>query len=297
MTAQSTRHILLIEPAEFFANPETMETNVYQHDAHEPHDATFKKALKEFRAFRDMLVENGVFVTVARGIAGCPDMIFPNWMSTHENKEMMLYPMLTANRRAERTPELIGLLEKSYTLRHDFRDWEHGDLFIEATGSLCLDRVNRIVYAGLSRRTSAAAVRKWANVTGYKAEIFETRSHTDLPVYHTDLTIWIGTEIAAVCAECILPEYREHIVSSLRQHRDVLELSRAQQEAFCGNSLEVLGEGDRRMLVMSDSALDALTDNQIKQLNRYFDRLLHSPIATIEKYGGGSARCLMAELF
>lgn len=296
MTAQSTRHIFLIEPAEFYANPETMETNVYQVDEHEPKDAILKKAVREFRGFRDMLVENGVHVTEVKGSVGCPDMLFPNWVSTHEDG-MILYPMLNHSRRAERRQDLIDLLSKSYNLLHDMRDWENHDMFVEATGSLCLDRVNKIAYAALSRRTSSEAARKWAEMMNYEIEIFETRSHTDLPVYHTDLVMWIGTDVAAVCAECILPEYRQRIVDSLKGKRDVVELTALQQQAFCGNSLEVLGENGARMLVMSSRAHEALTEKQIKQMNKHFSRLVHAPIPTIETYGGGSARCLMGELF
>jgi hypothetical protein len=294
---QSTRHIFLIEPAEFYANPETMETNVYQMDEHESHDATLKKAVQEFRGFRDMLVENGVFVTVVKGSAGCPDMLFPNWVSTHDGKNMILYPMLNQSRRDERRPDLIALLAGTYKLQHDLRSWENDGQFVEATGSLCLDRLNKIAYAALSRRTTADAARQWAKLMNYEIEIFETSSHTDLPVYHTDLVMWIGTEVAAVCAECILPAYRESVLSRLESSRDVIELTAAQQQAFCGNSLEVLGEKDEKMLVMSQRAYDALTDQQIKKLNQYYARLLYTPIPTIETYGGGSARCLMGELF
>ena len=297
MTGQSTRHILLIEPAEFYANSETMETNVYQHDEHEPHAATGKKALAEFRAFRDALVEAGIFVTVARGAPGNPDQLFPNWASTHAGGQLILYPMLNNSRRRERTSDMIGLFTQHYDVLHDLRDWEKDGKFIEATGSLVLDRVNRIVYAGLSRRTSRAAVEGWAKLMGWRAEIFDSRSHTDLPVYHTDLLIWIGTDVCAVAAENIVPEDRARIVDSLKAHRDVIELTREQQQAFCGNSLEVMGENNERMLVMSQSARDALSPAQVKQLQKYFTRLVAAPLTTIETYGGGSARCLMQEMF
>ena len=163
MTAQSTRHILLIEPAEFYANPETMETNVYQHDAHEAHGATQKKALAEFRAFRDALVEAGVVRHDGARPAGPARPAFPNWASTHEDRKFILYPMLNDSRRRERTPDMIGLFAgRCYELAHDLRDWESKGKFIEATGSLVLDRVHKIVYAGLSRRTTREAVEAWA---------------------------------------------------------------------------------------------------------------------------------------
>lgn len=296
--AQSTRHIMLIEPLDFFGNPETMETNVYQVDEHESHEQIQAKALQEFRGFRNLLTENGIHVTVARGHKNCPDQLFPNWISTHQGKGMVLYPMYNESRRRERAPEMIELLEKTYPIIHDLRSWENEGLIIESTGSVALDHVNRIAYAGLSKRTNAEAVKKWCGLLGYEPVIFETESHLQgMPIYHTDLVIYIGTEVAVVAADTIKPEYRDTVVNSLKKHRDVVLLSKAQQEAFCGNSLEVVGEDDKRMLVMSTTAFNALTDEQKQTFGKYFAKIIHAPLPTIEKYGGGSARCLMLELF
>ena len=288
---------MLIEPAEFYANPETMETNVYQIDEHEPHDATLQRALKEFHGFRVMLEKNGIKVSVAKGKKGCPDMLFPNWISTHEGGGMILYPMLNESRRAERTPEIIDTLSKSYKIIHDLRDWENEKFIVEATGSLCLDRMFKTAYAALSKRTDAEAVREWGSLMGYDVEIFNTRSHTGLPVYHTDLVMFIGTEVAAICMECILEEYRDRLLQRLYGFREVVELTMDQQKVFCGNSLEVIGEGGQKMLVMSDAAFAALTEWQKERFAKYYSRIIHAPIPTIETYGGGSARCLMLELF
>ena len=288
---------MLIEPAEFFANPETMETNVYQVDERESHDATLQTALKEFRGFREVLEKNGVKVTVAKGKKDCPDMLFPNWISTHEGGGMILYPMLNESRRAERSQDIIDALKKDYKILHDFRDWEKEKFIVEATGSLCLDRMFKTAYAALSKRTDAEAVREWGALMGYDVEIFKTRSHTGAPVYHTDLVMFIGTEVAAICMECILEEYRDRLLQRLYGFREVVELTMAQQTAFCGNSLEVIGEGGQKMLAMSDSAFNALTAEQKERFGKYYSRILHSPLPTIEAYGGGSARCLMLELF
>lgn len=301
MISQSTRHIMLIEPLDFFGNPETMETNVYQVDQQETHAAIQQRALQEFRGFRNMLTENGVHVTVARGHKNCPDQIFPNWISTHVDKNgvrgMILYPMYNESRRRERAPEMIELLNRTYDIIHDLRDWEHEGRIIESTGSFALDHVNRIAYAGLSKRTDADAVRQWCKLMDYKPVIFETRSHKGPPIYHTDLVVYIGTEVAVVCADCITEEHRKTVVDSLAAHRDVVFLTREQQMSFCGNSLEVLGDNDDRMLVMSGTAFKALTDTQFDHLGKYFKRFLHAPLPTVEMYGGGSARCLMLELF
>lgn len=296
--AQSTRHILLIEPVDFFGNPETMETNVYQAHEEQDHAAIQKKALEEFRSFRNMLTENGVHLTILRGEKNRPDQIFPNWLSTHQGQGMILYPMYNQSRRDERSADMIEVLSKTYPIIHDFRDWENDGLIIESTGSMVMDHVNRKVYAGLSKRTTKEAVEKWCDIMGYKPIIFETESHLQgMPIYHTDLVIYIGTELAVVASEVLKKEDRDRVVASLEEDREVLHLTRDQQESFCGNSLEVLGEGNQRMLVMSSTAYNALTADQLAVMNKHFAKVLHSPLPTIEMYGGGSARCLMAELF
>ena len=295
---QSTRHILLIEPLDFFGNPETMETNVYQAHEDQDHAAIQAKALGEFRNFRNMLTENGVHLTVLRGEKNRPDQIFPNWLSTHQSQGMILYPMYNQSRRDERSPDMIEVLSKTYPIIHDFRDWENEGHIIESTGSMVMDHLNRKVYAGLSKRTTKEAVEKWCEIMGYEPIIFETESHLQgMPIYHTDLVIYIGTDIAVVASDVIKQEYRDTVVKSLSEHREVVHLSREQQEAFCGNSLEVLGEGNQRMLVMSSTAYSALKPEQIAVFNKHFAKILHSALPTIEMYGGGSARCLMAELF
>jgi hypothetical protein len=294
--SQSTRHIFLIEPAAFYANPETMDTNVYQVDRHEPHDVVLHKALREFHDFQNILIENGVYVTTAKGHKECPDHLFPNWVSTHENG-MILYPMMNSNRQAERAPEMIALLEKSYNLLHDISPWEKDGLILESTGSLVLDRVNRIAYAALSARTHEDAVKEWARLMDYEPVIFETEGPTGQPVYHTDLVIFIGTGVAGICPDNIREEYRSNILDRLSATRDIVAFTREQQKSFCGNSLEVKGTDDKAMLVMSEKAYKALRDDQKKHFSRHFSKVLHTPLTTIESYGGGSARCLMCELF
>ncbi len=302
MSQQSTNHILMIKPAEFYANPETMETNVYQvADTVENHHDIFQRALDEFRTFRDKLLANGVKVTTAHGHKGRPDMLFPNWAATFPNGKMMLCPMLNENRRAERVPEIINLLERSYEEVIDWTAYEDEGLYLESTGSICLDHVNKVVYSALSRRTSRELVEKWADVMGYDAEIFDTKSDPGCPdskpVYHTDLVMNIGTTMVAVCASCIVDADRERIMSRLKSTHDVMELSVEQLRSFCGNALEVQGKGGKKMLVMSAAAHDALDDGQLEMIGQHYERIIHSPLPTIEKYGGGSARCLMLELF
>lgn len=294
---QSTGHLLLIEPAAFYANPETMDTNVYQVEEKETPEAIYARALQEFRAFRDMLVENRVAVTTVKGMEGCPDHLFPNWISTHTGGKMIVYPMRNDSRRAERSPEMMAFFGSLYETADDLTPFEKQGNFLESTGSLCLDRVNRVAYAALSGRTTESLVRLWGERTGYEVVIFETQSHAGKPVYHTDLVMWIGTEIAAICADSIRKDQRDAVLSRLKKTHEVMELSMGQLKAFCGNSLEILDAGGDRMLVMSEGAWQALEDGQKDHYGRFFGKLLHAPIPTIEKYGGGSARCLIMELF
>ncbi|MCB1532984.1 MAG: hypothetical protein KDJ35_08970 [Alphaproteobacteria bacterium] len=297
MISQSTRHIMMMEPAEFYANPETMETNVYQVTEDLSKDEIFQKALIEFRAYRDMLVENGVIVTTAYGYKGCPDMIFPNWVSTHEGGRMVIYPMLNDNRRAERDPAVIDFLKKAYPQIIDMTAYEQEGKFLEARGSIVSDRVNKIGYAALSARTNEELARKWAQEMGYEIEVFDTLSHTGKPVYHTDLVMYVGSTMAAVCAPAIVEKDRARILDRLSATHEVMELSMEQLTSFCGNALEVRGAGDEKMLAMSSAAHAALSEDQKEFLSKHFAKLLHSPLPTLEKYGGGSARCTLLELY
>jgi hypothetical protein len=152
-TSQSTNHILMIEPSVFYANPETMETNAYQVAEHEPREAVFQRALAEFRAFRDRLLASGVAITQFKGYAACPDMVFPNCMSTHQRGGegiLYLYPMLNKNRRAEHSEDIIYMMQKSYPNTRDWRHYAADGLYLESTASICRDRVNDVAYIALS---------------------------------------------------------------------------------------------------------------------------------------------------
>ncbi len=302
MSEQSTNHLLMIEPGAFYANPQTMETNVYQlEDEAEDHGVILKRALQEFRTFRDKLVENGVNITTALGHKDCPDMVFPNWVATYAGGKMMLCPMLNENRRAERTPEVIALLQKMYPEVIDWTLHEDEGLYLESTGSICSDHVNKIAYAGLSKRTSREMAEKWAQMMGYEIEIFDTQSDpggdSAKPVYHTDLLMYIGTGMAAICPPCIVESDRARVVDRIKSTHEVIELSMEQLQAFCGNALEVRGEHDVKILAISSAAYEALTEDQLGVIGKHFERVVHSPLPTLEKYGGGSARCTLLELF
>ena len=296
---QSTNHILMVEPALFHANPQTRPTNSYQHDDDTDPRAIHEKALGEFRAYRDLLVEHGVCVTTLKGRAECPDDIFPNWLSTHrgpgdgERGRLILYPMLAPNRQTERRSDLIELLAPAYGETIDLSGWEKDGKALEATSTLVLDRVNRIAWSNGSTRSDGAVAADWAARTGYRLERFESE-HRGKPVYHADVMMWIGTSLAGLCSACLKSP---QVAASLREYREVIEFDNDQMARFCGNALEVVGAGGERMLVISKGATAALTDQQRSVIDRHYKTLITPDLATIEYYGGGSARCMLTELF
>ncbi len=297
MSFQSTNHILMIEPKEFYLNPETQDTNVYQIDEHETHEETFLKALQEFRTYRDCLVSHGVTITTFQGIEGCPDHLFPNWASTDPDGNLVLYPMLNSNRSAERIPRITDKLEQYYNFILDLRDEEKNGRALESTGSLVMDHMNRIVYAALSPRTDAKLAERWAKDRGYLLVTFDTTAHTGKPVYHTDLVMHIGTDYAGICSECIHEDHRDHVVGQLKETHDIVEFTNEQLKYFCGNSLEVIDGEGRPLLAMSQRAQSKLTPPQKEKILTHMHAIIGTDISTIEQYGGGSARCLMMELF
>ena len=294
---QSTNHVLMIEPGSFFANPETMETNAYQVEGMEDREETTRRAIAEFRALRDALVESGVNVTSAKGLPGSPDMVFPNWFFSLPERRLMLCPMLNRNRRDERDPALVKLLGKMHKELVDWTNYEDFDLSLESTASIVSDRVNEKCFAAISARTDEGLARKWAEYVDYDLHVFRTKSHKGIPVYHTDCVMWIGTTLAGLCTECIVDDDRQRVLSTLRTDHEVLEFNNEQLRSFCGNALEVRGPNDEKMLVLSKKALGALDDRQIEICHEHFAKLIFAPLETLEQYGGGSARCMLAELF
>jgi len=292
--SQSTNHIMVMEPKEFHANIQTMATNSYQHEDDMDVPEIHQKAVTELRAFRDLLVEHGVVMTTTLGQVGCPDDIFcNNWVSTHEGNRMVLYPMLAPNRQTERRKDLIDILRNTYTDVQDFTPHEQHGKFLESTGALCLDRINRVAYQAISDRSHAELGQMWCKMNEYLHIPFETE-HLGKPVYHADVVMWIGTNVAGVNSECLK---KKDVVAHLKARREVIEFNNEQMAAFCGNSLEVVGTDGEKMLVMSAAGYESLRDDQRATLTRYYKTIIQPKIPTIEKYGGGSARCMLLELF
>jgi hypothetical protein len=299
--SQSTQHIMMTEPLGFLSNPQTMETNTYQEENATDLRSIQDHARAEFRLFRDRLVEAGVVVTTVLGHPDSPDDVFcNNWISTQKDRSgedsLVYYPMLASNRRIERRPEVMAMLEGRYPVALDLSKEELNGRYLESTGSLWMDRVNRVAYCAISPRTNEDLAREWCARMDFEFLPFHTRNHTGKPVYHTDVMMFIGTGYAGVCLECILPEDREKVVARLSLTHEIIPISLAQLKSFCGNSLELVGSGGALKLIMSGAAYRALTEAQKKALLRYVSEIVWADIPTIEKYGGGSARCMLLEL-
>ena len=298
MSKQSTSHLFMIEPESFYVNEQTAFTNHYQKEANdESPQIIAEKALNEFHNLKNKIEEKGIKVTSLKGAEDCPDHIFPNWFITFQNKTMQIFSMMAPNRRKEKKLSMIEHLTESYELTYDMSYLEKKDIFLESTSSMVFDRVNRIVYAGISPRTNAVQLIIWCRNNDFELVLFETESHTGSAIYHTDVLMYVGTDLVGICFDVIKPEHRDYVKEKVWQHHEVVELSSEQIEEFCGNAIEAQNADNELFLIMSSRAFKALNQEQINKLLTSYKEIIHSDIPTIEKYGGGSARCMLTELF
>jgi len=298
MSKQSTSHLFMIEPESFYGNEQTASSNHYQiNHINETPEEIAKKALNEFFNLKNAIEERGIKVTSLKGSKDCPDHIFPNWFITFSDKTMQIFSMMAPNRRLEKKPEMIKYLTNTYKLTHDLSYLEEKNIFLESTSSMVFDRVNKCVYAGVSPRTNKKQLQTWCIENNYELVMFETKSHTGSAIYHTDVLMYVGTNIIGVCFEVINEEYKEYVREKVRRHHEVLELTSEQILSFCGNAIEAKNENNELFLILSTSAYKALSQCQIDTLLIYYKEIIYSDIPTIEKYGGGSARCMLTELF
>ena len=298
MPKQSTSHLFMIEPEAFYSNEQTAFTNHYQEKVtDETPEIISKKALSEFHNLKSAIKERGIKVTSLKGSKECPDHIFPNWFITFQNKTMQIFPMLAPNRRKEKKLSMIEHLTQTYELTDDMSYLEDREVFLESTSSMVFDRVNRIVYAGISPRTNAVQLIIWCRNNDFELVLFETQSHTGSPIYHTDVLMYVGTEIIGICFDVIKPEHLDYVKEKVNQYHQVIELSADQIKSFCGNAIEAQNEDGELFLIISSTAYKALNQTQLDKLLSSYKDIIHSDIPTIEKYGGGSARCMLTELF
>jgi hypothetical protein len=287
----------MVEPAGFYFNDATAPSNPYQINDDLDRNIILERAIGEFRSFVNLLIENGVHVTVAKGIPECPDHIFPNWFSVHEDRKLILYPMLTENRAAEKTPAMVSTLTRHYDIEFDWSKYESEGRCLEGLSSLILDRPRKQAFGTLSARTDEKLAYQWCEDMGYEPFIFKTASHTGDPIYHSDVMMHLGTEYVGICSESIVGDDQKRVVDALSKYREIIELDMTQIRAFAGNALEVKGEGDKPMLIMSQSGYDSLSNQQRQTYLKYIDRFITPELTTIQHYGGGAARCMLQELF
>ena len=304
---QYTNTILMVEPVNFNYNPQTAVNNYFQKEVNEEADSIQNQALTEFRTMVSTLRSKGINVLTVQDtpIPHTPDSIFPNnWISFHEDGTVVLYPMYAENRRQERREEdvLSFLEEKGFNITDvlDFTTAEEEDIFLEGTGSIILDRENEIAYAAISQRTDEELFIEFCEELEYTPVIFtanQTVNEERLPIYHTNVMMCIADQYAIVCLSSIDDKKeRKNVVENLKDYgKEIIAITEEQMHQFAGNMLQVGGMG-QSYLVMSQTAFDSLTEEQKTAIEKY-NPILPVKIDTIEKLGGGSARCMMAEVF
>ncbi|MCO6496362.1 MAG: amidinotransferase [Chitinophagaceae bacterium] len=303
MNRQTSSHILLVRPAAFNFNPETAKNNSFQNPDAAGDSSTVTEARKELDGLAGRLTGAGVDVLVADDttVPAKPDAVFPNnWISTHEDGRVILYPMYAPNRRLERRQEIVDLLKKSFDVKEviDLSHFEADGKFMEGTGSMILDRTNRIAYACASPRTDEDVFNKVCEMLGYRPFYFHAYNEEGVAIYHTNVMMCVGDKFAVICLESITDDKeRKSIIALLKTTgHEVVDITFKQMNHFAGNMLALHTATGENILALSQSAYDCLTENQRQTLSKYC-QLIPAPVHTIERNGGGSVRCMIAEIF
>ena len=305
---QTTNTILMVRPVSFRMNEQTAVNNYYQKvlDNLTP-SIVQDKALKEFDDFVEKLRNFGVNVIVIEDTItpDTPDSIFPNnWISFHANGTIAIYPMFAENRRRERREDVFDVLEEKGFIINDIIDYtsaEEEGVFLEGTGSLLLDRVNKKAYCALSPRADEDLLIEFCEDFEYTPVLFtsyQTVNNQRLAIYHTNVMMCLGETFSVICMDSIDDKKEQkNVLKHLKEDgKEVIKISEDQVNQFAGNMLQVKGENDELLLIMSTSAYTCLTKQQLQRLEKHC-KIVHSPLDTIEACGGGSARCMMAEVF
>jgi hypothetical protein len=297
---QTTSHLLMIRPYQFGYNPETAINNAFQVKSND--SEVQDKAAKEFDDFVSLLQKNGVDITVVQDTPEphTPDSIFPNnWVSFHANGMVVLYPMFAINRRRERNPDVLQAIGKKFTIGDtiDLSYYEKENIFLEGTGSMVLDRDKKIAYACLSQRTDKKILDEFCSKMNYTAEVFFAADQNGLAIYHTNVMMCVADKYIVICLDAIPdPAERNHVKATIdKSGKELITITLDQMNHFAGNMLQVENNLGEKLLVMSSQAFESLTKEQINKLAS-INRIIHSPLSTIETNGGGSARCMMAEI-
>lgn len=301
---QCSSNILMIRPESFQYNDQTAVTNDYQQKTKLSKEEATAKAQDEFDNMVELLEQNDINVWIVDDTVypEKPDAIFPNnWISMHQNGDVYLYPMKTKNRSVERRPDVIEFIEDNFEVSNVF-DWsgfEEDDLALEGTGSMVFDHVNHKIYACISPRTDEKLLRKFAKEIQYEPVVFHAYKRNGAEQYHTNVVMCIGEEFAIVCLDSITNKAEKtEVKNSLEEGGfEIIEITQEQlEEHYAGNMLQVYNEKRLSFLVMSERAYKSLSTRQISQIEAHTE-IIAAPIYFIEEVGGGSARCMMAEIF
>ncbi len=304
---QITKTILMVRPAAFRMNEQTAVNNYFQEEIKLKRDEVNAQAQQEFDAFVAKLRSKGIEVLVLQDEKelNTPDSIFPNnWVSTHENGDVAIYPMYAENRRRERRQEFFDLIENAgFKIKNvvDYTAAEDEGIFLEGTGSIILDRQNELAYCALSARADEELFIEFCEDFEYFPVVFnayQTVEGKRLPIYHTNVMMCIAEEFCVICLETIDDKKeRKMVIEQLNKSgKEIIAISEEQMHQFAGNMLQVKNDKSEKFLVMSTSAHQSLNDQQNAQISKYC-QILSSDLRIIETCGGGSARCMMAEIF
>lgn len=298
---QNTSHLLMIRPVNFSFNTETAVNNSFQENTQDLD--VQEKAAREFDALAAELRSYDIDVTIVQDTPEpyTPDSVFPNnWISFHADGHLYLYPMFAANRRLERKVQVLGAIREKFEVTEiiDLSGFEHMHAFLEGTGSMVLDRENRIAYACLSPRTHQKVLEAFCQKEQYQAVSFNATDTDGLPIYHTNVMMCVAGKYAVVCLDCIRDETeRSAVITAIRDSgKQLIPISMDQMDHFAGNMLQVCNREGKPFLVMSSQAYQSLSQEQLDAFAQY-NPIIHADISTIERNGGGSARCMIAEVF
>ena len=306
MHKQVTSQLLMVRPANFSSNTETLETNKFQSglNVNDSQESIQSLAIEEFDNMVNLLRDHQITIFDVDDIKELhnTDALFPNnWVTFHQDNTAVIYPMMAKSRRKEKRNDILKYLEEFESFRIekviDLSYLEKDGFFLEGTGSMVLDRINKIVFACKSSRTSINALEVFCKKLNYSSVVFEA-VNDDLPIYHTNVMMSLGQETAFICSESIKDQKdikRIHKLFEISE-RKIIELSMAQMNQFAGNVLEVENTKGQTHLIMSKKAYQSLEDPQIQSISKS-SKIITIPLDTIEKYGGGSARCMIAEIF
>lgn len=300
---QTTNTVLMIEPIAFGFNEQTAVNNYFQV---QQEGNVQEKALQEFHSFVEKLRAKGINVITIKDTIDpkTPDSIFPNnWVSFHGDGKVVLYPMFAENRRLERREDIINQIKEQFDVTEiiDYSKIENEDKYLEGTGSMIFDHDNKIAYGSVSLRLDEELFRKFCAEFGFTPVVFHSYQNAGeerLPIYHTNVMMCVADKFVVICLDCIDDETeRQKVIDSIKNSgKELIEISEDQMQNFAGNMLQVQNNSGEKFLVMSQSAYKSLKPEQVSAIEKYSE-IIYSDLETIETNGGGSARCMLAEVF